>query len=84
MNVIADAYGLDTRERVSLIEAIGDAMAVGAEFVARHFAAGEPGFVSMVEGWGGMQRWEHKRQWWREHAPSFEAALQHRSKPTSS
>ena len=75
LRVIADAYGLGRNERADLLAAIDDAMTVGGAFVERHFSAGEPGFVAMVQRCGGLQRWERQRQWWRDHVEEFEAAL---------
>ena len=73
--VIADAYGVAPEGRSEFLSAIDDAMSIGAAFVERHFAAGEPGFVAMVERSGGLERWEKQRRWWHEHFAEFEAAL---------
>lgn len=75
LRAIADAYRLAARERSELLAAIDDAMTSGAAFVERHFRAGEPGFVAMVERNGGLGRWENQQRWWRDHISEFETAL---------
>ena len=73
--IIAEAYGVDREGRSEFLSAIDDAMSIGAAFVERHFVAGEPGFVAMVERSGGLDRWEKQRRWWHEQFAEFEAAL---------
>lgn len=73
--VIADAYGIAPEGRSEFLSAIDDAMTIGAAFVERHFVAGEPGFVAMVERSGGLDRWEEQRCWWHDHFAEFESGL---------
>ena len=75
VRLVCDAYGLDADGRSDVLGALGVSIARGGEFVRRHAEAGEPGFVTMWQEIGGMERFDRRRRWWAEAKSAFEAAL---------
>ncbi len=73
--VVADAYGLDAPGRRELVEILAGSIARGGEFVRRRVEAGDPNFIEMWNGMGGMERFDRRRSWWAEHRSAFDAAL---------
>jgi len=72
---MADTYGLDTEERMTLIESLDWSIDHGGEFVRRRVQAKEPGFTKMWQDTGGMKRYERRRWWWLDSRESFVAEL---------
>jgi Phosphotransferase enzyme family len=64
LRLIADVYGCTSSERREIIASLDYAIAHGGQFVQRHAAAGEPGFVEMWASIGGMARFDRRRDWW--------------------
>ncbi len=56
-------------------DALDVSIARGGEFVRRKVEAGEPGFVQMWAGMGGMERFDRRRRWWATARASFSAAM---------
>lgn len=75
LRLIADTYGLDTEERVTLIDSLDWTMENGGEFVRRKVEANEPGFMKMWEETGGMERYERRRRWWLDIREKFVSRL---------
>jgi len=75
LRLVADAYGLETTERLELLRILGNSIDRGGEFVRRRVEAGEPGFVKMWEEMGGSERFDRRRRWWSEDGPNFATAL---------
>lgn len=75
LRLVADSYGLDAEGRSDLIDLIAASIAKGGEFVLRHVEAGEPGFVTMWNEMGGMERFDRRRIWWATARPAFEEAM---------
>ena len=71
LRLVADSYGLDADQRLSLIESLDWTMNHGGEFVRRRVEAQDPGFVKMWEEIGGMERYERRRRWWERNRHSF-------------
>ena len=75
LRLVADTYGLDAGGRLLLLDILSGQVARGGEFVRRHVAAGEPGFIAMWNQMGGQQRFDRRRQWWNERRDRYAAAL---------
>jgi hypothetical protein len=73
--VIAEAYGLDVGERRQLLALLGDSIEAGGRFLQRRIAAGDENFIRMWAEIGGMERFDRRRTWWREHRHRFEMEL---------
>ncbi|MDO8187516.1 phosphotransferase [Conexibacter sp. JD483] len=70
LRVLAEGYGLTPQERPQLIAALGDAIAVGDAFLARHVERGEPAYLSMWAA-GGRDRVARRRDWFEREAPGL-------------
>ncbi len=75
LRLVADSYGLNAAGRSDLIDLLAGSIAKGGEFVLRHVEAGEPGFVTMWNEMGGMERFDRRRGWWATARPAFEEAM---------
>lgn len=75
LRVVADAYGLDARERDEFHRVLGTTIACGGEFVRRRVEAGDRNFIKMWNEVGGMERFDRRRRWWAENREEFAAAL---------
>jgi len=75
LRLVCDTYGLDTAGRAEVLACLDGAIERGGEFVRRHVEAGEPGFVTMWEEMGGMERFDRRRAWWADSREEFAAAL---------
>ena len=75
LRLVADSYGLNAVERSDLIDLLAASIAKGGEFVLRHVVAGEPGFVTMWDQMGGMERFDRRRGWWATARTAFEDAM---------
>ena len=75
LRLIADSYGLDATARGQLVEVLDSSIARGGEFVRRRVEAGDPGFISMWNAMGGMERFDRRRRWWAAQRQNFAAAL---------
>jgi|SRR5580658_6377934 hypothetical protein len=64
LRLVADAYGLDEKDRPALMEHLDRSMQGGGAFVQRRVEAGDPNFVRMLEEMGGVERYERRRRWW--------------------
>ncbi len=73
--VIADAYGLDARQRIELLARLDATIAGGGQFVLRRVEAGEQAFIEMWEAMGGIARYDARRAYWAAERPRFEHAL---------
>jgi len=76
LRLIADVYGCTSSERREIIASLDYAIAHGGEFVQRHAAAGEPGFVEMWASIGGMARFDRRRDWWARCRDDFAGRMQ--------
>lgn len=74
LRLVADAYGLDATGRSSMLEILDLSIEQGGEFVQRRVEAGDPNFIAMWNGFGGMERFERRRRWWAEQRGSFVSA----------
>ena len=75
VRLIADSYGLDATARGQLVEVLESSIARGGEFVRRRVEAGDPGFISMWNAMGGMERFDRRRRWWAAQRQNFAVAL---------
>jgi hypothetical protein len=75
LRLVADSYGLNAAGRTDLIDLLAASIAKGGEFVLRHVEAGEPGFVTMWNQMGGMERFDRRRGWWATARTVFEDAM---------
>lgn len=75
LRLVADTAGLDAAGRVELLTTLDDPIARGGEFVQRRVELGDPGFVTMWNEMGGMERFDRRRRWWAEHRDRFARAL---------
>ncbi len=71
LRVVADAYGLDAHERREFVAVLDTSIERGGEFVRRRVEAGDPNFITMWHGIGGMERFDRRRRWWREQHAEF-------------
>ncbi|MCU1502677.1 MAG: hypothetical protein JWM12_2031 [Ilumatobacteraceae bacterium] len=75
LRIVADAYGLTAPERETFFTILAGTIAAGGAFLRRRAAAGDPNFVAMWQSTGGEARFDHRRQWFEQHAARFRAAL---------
>lgn len=75
LRVLADAYGLKFRDRVTLRAVLDRLVARSGEWVLTKVEAGDPNFIKMWNEMGGMQRHDRRRQWWANNRRRFEEAL---------
>lgn len=75
LRLVADAYGLDRDGRAELLTAMDDAIARIEAAVRRSVDAGDANSVAMVQRTGGMEKYDRRRCWWRDHHAAFAAAL---------
>lgn len=75
LRLVADTYGLDPDDRMTLLEIIDRSIARHDDLIRRSVEAGEPGFVKMWEEMGGNQRLVRRRRWWSQQRKTFERAL---------
>jgi hypothetical protein len=75
LRLAADSYGLDPPGRQHLLEVMESSIARGGEFVRRRVEAGDPGFISMWNAMGGMERFDRRCRWWAAQRQDFAAAL---------
>jgi hypothetical protein len=71
LRLVADAYGLDQKDRVELLGAVSDAMDRVEAAVRRSVEAGEPNSVAMWDRIGGAERYHRRRRWWTGHYDEF-------------
>ncbi|MDW5593945.1 phosphotransferase [Conexibacter stalactiti] len=74
LRVLAEGYGLPAEERLQLVAALGDAIAVGDRFVTRRVEREEPAFVAMWRD-GGRERMLRRREWFERERRALEDAL---------
>jgi hypothetical protein len=65
LRVFVDAYELSVSDRRAFIDVFEEVHECGKRFVARHVAAGEPGFVEMWQVHGGAERAAVGDRWFR-------------------
>jgi hypothetical protein len=75
LRLAAQAYGLDTAARESLLHILSDRIAHGGEFVRRQVEAGHPSFIRMWNDMGGAERFDRRSRWWSDQRGQFAAAL---------
>lgn len=75
LRVVADAYGLDAHQRRELVTVLDTSIEQGGEFVRRRVEAGDPNFIRMWQEIGGIERFDRRRRWWREHHAEFILAM---------
>ncbi len=75
LRLVADAYGLDAAGRREFLVIVSESIARGGRFVQRRVEAGDPGFVTMWNEMGGMERFDRRRAWWEERRTEFAEAL---------
>jgi Phosphotransferase enzyme family len=75
LRVLADGYGLSSRERAALPGVVEQATEVCRAFVARRVAGGDPVFRRALAERGGWERWDRLRDWLAEQRGTFTAAL---------
>jgi hypothetical protein len=71
--VIADAYGMDDRERAGVPDVFVDRLSIS--LVERRAAAGEQAFVEMLERQGGLGRAHRRREWLDANMDALRAAM---------
>ena len=75
LRVVADAYGLDGRQRRQLVDVLGEQIRRGGEFVMRRIEAGEQAFIDMWNSMGGAARFDKRREWFAANRHTLLAAL---------
>jgi hypothetical protein len=75
LRIVADAYRLTAPERGEFFAVLADTIAKGGRFLRRRAEAGDPNFVAMWESMGGQARFDHRREWFEQHAARFRDAL---------
>jgi aminoglycoside phosphotransferase (APT) family kinase protein len=75
LRLVADAYGLDSVGRATVLVCLDQAIAEGGRFLQRRVAAGDASFTEMWEAMGGMARFDRRRAWWAVARPSFADAM---------
>ncbi|MEV1010777.1 phosphotransferase [Streptomyces sp. NPDC049881] len=75
LRVLADGYGLAREGREELVEAVGEAIAVGRAFVAGRVAGGDPVYRASFAAYGGWRRWERIGEWYARTRGTFVRAL---------
>ena len=75
LRLVADSYGLSPDDRRELVLVLAEMIAKGGEFVRRRVEAGDANFIAMWNEFGGMERFDRRRQWWHEHQGHFASAM---------
>jgi hypothetical protein len=75
LRLVADAYGLDAEARPLLVKLLDQSMENGGLFVQRRVKAGDPNFIRMLDGMGGMERYHRRSRWWQSSRETFVRAL---------
>ncbi|PNG19380.1 aminoglycoside phosphotransferase family protein [Streptomyces cahuitamycinicus] len=75
LRILADSYGLSSRDRAELVGVIEQATEVCRAFVARRVADGDPVYLQALAERGGWERWDRMQTWLAEHREMFTAAL---------
>lgn len=75
LRVVADAYGLDARGRVDVLDILEAQFARGGDFVRRRVEAGEVPFIRMWEAMGGQAFYDRRRAWFTDNRARFAAAM---------
>lgn len=75
LRLVADAYGLDGSDRLTLLDALDQSIEAGGAFVRRRVEAGDPNFIAMWDAMGGAERFDRRRVWWADHRHEFRGAL---------
>ncbi|NYI08327.1 phosphotransferase [Allostreptomyces psammosilenae] len=75
LRILADGYGLSTRERAELPGVIEQATEAGRAFVARRVADGDPVYLRAMAANGGWERWDRMQAWLATHRDGFVEAL---------
>ena len=75
LRVLADSYGLSTRDRAELPDVIEQATEACRAFVAARVAEGDPVYRKVLAERGGWTRWDRVRTWLTAHRDTFTAAL---------
>jgi aminoglycoside phosphotransferase (APT) family kinase protein len=75
LRVVADAYGLDSRGRAELLDALDAQLANGGRFVRRRVDAGEQPFIDMWNAMGGQAFYDERRNWFSTNRARFDAAM---------
>ena len=75
LRMVADAYGLDVDGRHELLEHLDRSMRNGGAFIQRRVDAGDANFIRMLEGMGGMNRYQRRLTWWQGSRHLFVTAL---------
>lgn len=74
LRVIVDGYGFEPSHG-DLLDAVGEKIEQGGQFVLRHVQAGEPAFIQMWDEMGGMARYDRRRAWFAEHHDRLASVL---------
>ena len=75
LRLIADSYGLSRDDRHELVIVLTESIVRGGAFVRRRVEAGDANFIAMWNEIGGMERFDRRRRWWREHHTEFSNAM---------
>jgi Phosphotransferase enzyme family len=75
LRLVADSYGLHADGRQEFVSVLTESIGRGGEFVRRRVDAGDPNFITMWNQIGGMERYDRRRRWWREHHTEFARAM---------
>ncbi|MFJ7299238.1 phosphotransferase [Streptomyces sp. NPDC099088] len=75
LRILADSYGLSSRERGELPGAVEQATGVCRSFVAPRVADGDPVYVRALAERGGWERWDRIQDWLAARRDTFTAAL---------
>lgn len=75
LRILADSYGLTSRERDGLPGVIEQATQTCRNFVADRVSEGEPVYVRVLADRGGWERWDRVQAWLVTHRETFADAL---------
>jgi hypothetical protein len=75
LRIVADTYGLDAEGREALVKLLDRPMEDGGSFVRRRVESGDPNFIRMLDGMGGMERYDRRLRWWQASRETFVRAL---------
>lgn len=75
LRLVADAYGLDAGGRAELLRAIPDALQRVETAARRNFGLDGAPARAVVAATGGLEKYDRRRRWWRQHREAFAAAL---------
>jgi hypothetical protein len=75
LRILADGYGLSSRERAELPAVVEEATASCRAFVADRVAEGDPGYTRALSERGGWRRWDRVQEWLVDHREVFAAVL---------